>query len=72
MFIWLCEQVKIIPLQETFRTFFSSKSKFTKCSQEPLLMKIGVPVDKINQNGQKITVKELFFDKLQIKVRQLY
>ena len=37
-----------------------------------IAMKIGVPVDKINQNRQKITVKELFFDKLQIKVRQLY
>ena len=48
------------PLQETFITFLI-KIKFTRDSQEALPMKIGVPIDKINQNRRKIPLKELLF-----------
>ena len=37
------------PLQETFRTFLI-KIKFTRDSQEALLIQIGVPIDKLNRN----------------------
>ena len=48
------------PLQETYRTFLI-KIKFTRGSQEALLMKIDVPIDQINQNCQRIPMKELIF-----------
>ena len=37
------------PLHETFRTFLI-KIKFTRDSQEALLIQIGVPIDKLNRN----------------------
>ena len=38
--------------------------KFTRGSPEALLLKIGVPLDKINQNPRKIPVKEFMFAKV--------
>ena len=51
---------KTTPLQETFRTFLI-KIKIIRGSQEALLMKRGVSIDKINQNRRKMPVKKLIF-----------
>ena len=59
-YIQLCKQVKINLLLETFRKFLLSV-RFTRGSQEALLVKIGISINTINQNGRKITVKELLF-----------
>ena len=47
--MYLCKQVEINPLQETFRAFLI-KTKFTRGSYEALPMKIWVPADIFNQN----------------------
>ena len=47
-------------LQEIFKTSLI-QIKFTRGSPEALPLKIGVPIDKISRNRQKIPVKELIF-----------
>ena len=75
MFIYLNIYRKFFFAFHTGKNYSSSgniqnifkKIKFVRVNQEALLMKIGVPIDKTNQNRRKIHVKELIFSKLQIK-----